>query len=147
MPLATARAIPLALAGGVFLVTGGALYLRTSGAMEPNPELARILPLVVAVLALSLVPVYVVVRRVLVVRARGRRAQGLEEVQAGRIPAELFALTLAGAALAESLGLVGALALLLGGSWLVLAAPILAVVLVLLQLPSRERLENLLRAE
>jgi hypothetical protein len=61
------------------------------------------------------------------------------------VPQPLFQLAIIGAALAEGFGLLGAVSLLLGASWYVLAAPVLAIPLILVQLPTRSRLEEQLR--
>lgn len=61
------------------------------------------------------------------------------------MPPPLQALAILGGALAEGVGLLGVVALLLGAPWYALALPAVAVVLILAQLPSRERLERMLR--
>ena len=68
-----------------------------------------------------------------------------EGLAAGILPRELAALTIVGAALAEGIGLFGGIVYFLTGSPVALAAPVVAVLLIIAQLPTRTRTENILR--
>jgi hypothetical protein len=133
------------MAFGVLALTGGAVALRVSGVVAGLPDAARTLSLCVLGLALGLVPAYLVLRGTQVARLRAARAQALEQLAAGRVPPPALTLTITTCALAEGLGLIGAVTVLLGGPWFVLAAPALAVGVILAQIPTRERLEALVR--
>ncbi|HEX6884524.1 MAG TPA: hypothetical protein VF530_14200 [Planctomycetota bacterium] len=139
------RFVPLAMAFGVLVLTGGAVALRASGTLAGSPDTARILTYCVAGLALALVPALVVLRATQVARLRAGRAQALELLAQGRVPHPVLALTIGSCALVEGLGLLGAVTVLLGGPWAVLAVPVLAVAVILLQVPTRTRIETLVR--
>lgn len=145
--LSAARWIPLAMALGVVALSVGACVLRATGTIPADEGLGRTLALVVLALVLGAVPAYLAVRKVLLERARAAREPGRELLRQGRVPPPLLALTIVGAALAEGVGLFGAITVLLGGPWVVLAAPVLAAGLILMQIPRRERLEELLRGD
>lgn len=143
--LRSAQIIPLAMALGVLAVTGAAIAVRLSGSLVGNPQVTGVLTMVVAGLAATLLPVYFVVRRMLLARAQMQRAQARELLAQGQAPPALLSLVIVGAALAEGVGLFGAVTVLLGGPWFVLAAPGLALALILAQVPTRARFEALLR--
>ena len=143
--LRSVQIIPLAMALGVLAISGVAIAVRLSGGVESNPEVTGVLTMAVAALAVAMVPVYFVLRRTLVARAQEERAKGLELLAQGQAPPALLTLLIVGAALAEGVGLFGAVTLLIGGPWFVLAAPGLALALILMQIPTRERFEAMLR--
>ncbi|MEQ1891838.1 MAG: hypothetical protein ABL998_04785 [Planctomycetota bacterium] len=144
IPLQSLRLVVLALAAGTLLISGVFAFLRVS-ASAPENEVGPLLGYLVPVLALANCAVYALLRRGLLVRARPHRAQHREALRAGGVPRELAQLTLIGCALAESVGLFGAMAWFLGGASLLLAAPALALVAILAQFPSVERFEAWLR--
>jgi len=146
LPLARARLFVLALASGTALATLVFFFLRSSGASSgPAAELGSIFALLVPLLALTLVPLQLVLRRTFLARARARRAEVRAELAAGSMPRELFQAAILGCALAEGVGLLGALGYFFGGSPWLLAAPALAVALILAQVPTRTRLEDAVR--
>lgn len=144
-PFAATRIILGAMALGVLAITVVAAYLRAT--MEPSTDrsLARLLPLVLVGIALSEIPVFLVLRKVFAERARERRAESLELLKQGLLPLPLATFAILGAALAEGPGLFGAVILILGGPWIVLVAPLLSVALIAAQMPQRARLESLVR--
>lgn len=130
---------------GLLIFTGLAVFLNASASKPLNPEVAKILPVVVACVAVSELPVYVLLRKQLLARVTAERSASAELVEQGRIPLPLQTLAIVGAALAEGVGLLGGVTLLLGGSLYVLAAPALAALLIVVQLPTRAKLEQLVR--
>jgi hypothetical protein len=142
-PMRVAALVVTALAIGVVTFAGVVVFLRISGEVES--EVGRSLWIWIGAVALAEVPVYVAVRSRLLARVQGMREEAHRLLGEGLAPQPLFALTLVGAALAEGLGLLGAVAVLLGAPLAVLAVPAAAAALILAQLPSRERYEGALR--
>jgi F0F1-type ATP synthase membrane subunit c/vacuolar-type H+-ATPase subunit K len=132
--------IVLALAGGTVMLSVVLAVLRASAG--PDSEAAGMLTLLVPCLAVANVTVYFVLRRALLAKAREQREAARTALRAGNLPPELFRLTLIGCALAESVGLFGAVVYFLGGSMLLLLAPALAVIAILAQWPGSERSES-----
>lgn len=130
---------------GLLIFTGLAVFLNASASKPLNPEVAKILPVVIACVAVSELPVYVLLRKQLLARVTAERSASAELVEQGRIPLPLQTLAIVGAALAEGVGLLGGVTLLLGGSLYVLAAPALAALLIVVQVPTRAKLEQLVR--
>lgn len=144
-PLRTTRTIVLALALGVLAFSGVVVALRLTASPDMDPETAQLLLVVLGGLAVSEGGLYVVLRRSFVGRAVAAREESLALLRQGLTPPALHTLAIVGGALAESVGLLGTIAVLLGASWYALAAPILAVGLILLQVPSQERLARIVR--
>lgn len=144
-PLRTTRIIVLALALGVLTFTGVVVALRLTSSPDMDPETAQLLLVVLGGLAVSEGGLYVVLRRNFVGRAVAAREESLAFLRQGLTPPALHTLAIVGGALAEGVGLLGTIAVLLGASWYALAAPILAVALILLQVPTQERLARLVR--
>jgi hypothetical protein len=144
-PIRTPQIILGALASGVVIFTGIVVFLRLEGVPLENPRVARLLPLFVILLAACELPVYLLLRRAFVAQVRAAREESLELVKQGKVPLQLQTLAILGAALAEGVGLLGVITVLLGGSWFVLAAPAVSVVLIVAQMPTRERLERVVR--
>ena len=107
--------------------------------------IAQTLSIAVVVVFVGEAPVYVVVRSKFLASVRAEREASLELARQGFMPPALGALAIIGAAFAEGAGMLGAVTLIVGGPWLVLAAPALAVVLIALQIPTRARVETLVR--
>jgi len=143
----SARVVVLALAGGTLLVAVMLAFLRGGVGVDASAGNGPLLGYLVPLLALANAAVYVVLRRSLLARARARRDENRALLREERLPPELFQLTLIGGALAEAVGLFGAVACFLGAHPLLLAAPLLACGLILAQLPGRERCEGWLRGE
>ena len=139
------QVILLSLTLGVVSLCAVAVVLRLTGRGALDAEAARILPLVTAGVAVAELAVYFVLRRSFLARVQAARAEALELVKQDRVPLPLHTLAIVGGALAEGAGMLGAVALLLGGPWYLLAAPVLAIALIVAQLPSKNRLETLVR--
>lgn len=144
-PLRVTRIILLALVLGIATFAGVVVFLRFSSERELDPAVGRLLLLTLGVLAFAELPVYFLVRRQLLARAQSMKAEALELLSRDLTPQPLFSLTIIGAAMAEGLGLLGVLAVLLGAPLYALAAPLVAVLLILAQFPTRERLEQAVR--
>lgn len=143
--LRSTQVILLALAMGVLTFAGVAVFLRLSSSRSMDSDVGNLLLVTIGGLAVSEIVVYVLLRRTFVARAVAAREESLELLREDRIPPPLQVLAIVGAALAEGAGLLGVVALLLGAPWATLAVPLVAVVLILVQLPTRERLERLVR--
>jgi hypothetical protein len=133
------------LAAGMLVLTTAAALLRGAGLTPANLAVARVLPWIVVALAAAEMPAYLVLRRTLLARACASRDEALALAREGRIPGPLHALALVGAALAEGVGFLGLVALVLGASWYVLAAPLLAAALILAQVPTAEGVRRAVR--
>jgi len=144
-PLRSTLLVLAALAFGVLSFTAVAVVLRVTGAFAPRLAETGVLSLVVVALPLVQAPIYMVVRKASLGRLSRAREEALEEVKQGRVPLPLHSLAIIGAALFESFGLLGVITLMLGGPWALLAAPALSVGLILMQIPTRARLERLVR--
>jgi len=144
LPIRSARVIVAAMAVGVLAMTGVGVFIKQTGT-PGDVDLGRTLALAALGLGAGLAATYVVVRRSALARVAETRAESLAALERGELPAELFRLTIVGAALAEGFGLFGAVALLLGAPWPALAEPILAVALIVVQIPGRERALALVR--
>lgn len=145
LPLRNARLIVLALALGILIASGVVVFLRLSNDTAMNPEIGKLLLVVIGGLALSNAVVYFLLRKSFVARAHEAQAEALELLKQDAVPPQLFTLTIIGSALAEGVGLLGVVAVLLGAPWFALAAPLVAVALILAQLPTRAKLERLVR--
>jgi len=139
----TLQTVLLAMIVG--LVTFAALACVLPLEHPLDAALARVLALALGALAVAEVPAYLLLRTLQIRRLGARRAEALEELRQGATPPEVFLLVLLGAALAESIGLFGCLVLYLGRLLPALIAPALAVLLIALQIPTRDRAESLVR--
>jgi len=145
--LRVAGVILLALVLGIATFASVVVFLRLSSEREFDPSVGQLLLMTLGVLAVAELPVYFLLRRQFLARARAMRDEALELLRQGLTPQPLFSLTIVGAAMVEGLGLLGVLAVLLGAPLYALAAPALAVLLILAQFPTRERLEQAVRGE
>ncbi|MBI5364856.1 MAG: hypothetical protein HZA53_16890 [Planctomycetes bacterium] len=144
-PIRTLQVILGALIAGLLSFTAVAVFVRTSIGGVGSGAPVDLLALVVLVLFAGMGGVYFMVRRSMLAAARAKRESALALVRQELVPIELQRLTLLGAALAEGPGLLGTVVVLIGGSWFLLAAPVIAMLCILFQMPSRERMEALLR--
>src|SRR5262245_56927392 len=140
--LRVASTILFALVFGIVSFAGVVLFLRLSTEQELDPVVGELLLITLGALAVAEIPVYFVIRKQLLARARAMKFECLELLHRGMTPQPLFSLAIIGAAMVEGLGLLGELAVMLGAPLYALVAPFLAALLILAQLPSRERLEH-----
>lgn len=136
-PLRTIQVVLLALMGGLAVITAVALAVR--GQSPPQRSVQLLLGAAVGASAVVAVVVYPLVRRKLMAQLAARPDQAKSELNQGQLPGELSALAIVGAALAEGPGISGAIGFLLTRQRPFLAAPVLAVLLIALQIPTRER--------
>ncbi len=143
--LRVTRIILLALVLGIATFSGLVVFLRRSSERELDPAVGQLLLVTLGVLAVAELPVYFLLRKQFLARAQAMKGEALELLLQDLTPPALFSLTIIGAAMAEGLGLLGVLAVLLGAPLYALAATFLAVLLILAQFPTRERLEQAVR--
>lgn len=133
------RTVVAAMMMGVLGLSVIAIFIGQQA--DPNPKLANILLVLLAVMAAWELIAYGVIRASLLKRLRRRFA---ENPPAADPTAELIgnfnSLTIIACALAEGLGLFGGVIMLITGAWASLAAPALALILLAFQLPSQDKL-------
>ncbi len=144
IPWTAVRIVFCALAAGVGLLL--AVSLSGIVPLERSDGLRRQMLWVLAAAAFVTIPAGLVLPGVIARRVAGRREAAQAELDAGQLPSELFAGPLVGAAMFEGFGLLGALTHLLTGHVVGAGAAGLAVLLILLRMPSegwaRARLED-----
>lgn len=148
--LTTLRVILLAMCAG--LVTFGAvvMVLIGSGGQSVNPNVGNTLLAVCGALAAANLAAFPLIRRAVLATA-GRSLSEAEAVRAASdsgndavqaVAAAAYSnLTIIAAALAESVAFFALIGLLLNGDYRFLAFPIAALIVLLLLLPTRERVE------
>jgi hypothetical protein len=139
------RMILVALALGIVIFAGVVVFVRATDVREMNPQVGQLLLVVIGGLAVSELAIYFLLRRQFLARAQDERGEALELLREGFVPVPLYTLTIFGAAMAEGVGLLGVVGVLLGSPWFTLAVPVLAVVLILAQLPTQARFERAVR--
>jgi hypothetical protein len=130
------------VAAVVIELGGGPLLAGDDG---DRARMVQLLGAVIGVTSLGIVPVWFLMRARAFRQLKADVASARADLEAGRLPGPLFALKLIGATLVEAPGLLGCVAFLLTGNTLVLAAPALAIVLILLQVPTRSGCSQLAR--
>lgn len=145
IPLRTTRLVLAALALGLLTFGGIVVFLRASGMSPKDNGIGGVLAMTLAFMAVANTAIYFVLRKQLLARAQTSKAEALALLSQDLVPPHLNTLTILGAALAEGVGLFGVVTVLLGGPWYALAAPAVAVVLILALFPTRERLEQAVR--
>jgi hypothetical protein len=134
------RLIVPAMALGVVIFAAIVIYLITVGGMSTTPDLANLLLATLAALAVILLVTYVIVRKLVTEWLRRSQADpGSGAVAPAAVARGFFTTTLIGAAMAEGLSLFGIVILLVTGNWLALVAPAVGLLLILLQVPTRDR--------
>ena len=136
------RLILGALVIGLLLMTVAALFVNITE--EGKGEDLQILVWVCFLLAVAEIPCWLFLRAKLLGQVRARLQAQEGEGKADLLPPELFALTMIGAALAEGVGLFGTVVFFLTRQHVVLVLPGLAILAILLLMPSKERFEELL---
>jgi hypothetical protein len=139
--------ILVALVAGIATFAGVVLFLRLSSERELDPAVGQLLLITLGLLAVAELPVYFLLRKQFLARVRAMKAEALQLLLQDLTPQPLFSLTIVGAAMVEGLGLLGVMAVLLGAPLYALAAPALAILLILAQIPTRARLEHAVRGE
>lgn len=140
--ISSLRIIVLALMGGLVMFAVIAVVLRLQGLVAPVPQAETVLPIVVLVTLLGSVGLSFAVRSRLLAEVKKSKAEALAELRADRVPQAFATATIIGAASIEGPGLLGIITVLLGGPWYCLAAPIVAIGVMLWTLPDRQRFEE-----
>ncbi len=107
---------------------------------DRDPELGTILLAVTGVLLTSNLPLAFFFRARGLRSAVQRREEVLQELGRGEMPPELARTTILAGALVEGAGLFGSVTFFLSRQGVALVAPVLAVLVLLFLLPTRERL-------
>jgi hypothetical protein len=136
-----------AMATSLVALTAIALVLRGRAVLATGGEdLAHVFLTALAFLGVAEAAGFAVIRRTLLVRLRARLRAGRDTCDAPPLSAELRALTVVGAAMAEGFGIFGAAVYLASGAAWALAASAVALALLVLQLPAEERLRGLVES-
>jgi len=133
--LGFALIVGLVLFGGVSLVLGDELRGKDATATL----FGRWFPIGVVVAGVVVVPLVVFLPGILAASVRKRREAALEEIRAGKIPFEVFRGYLMALAVAEAWGLLGVTMHFITRESLSLIAPGVAVLLMLVNIPSLEK--------
>jgi hypothetical protein len=133
------RIIVAAMMMGVLALGVVAIFIGQQA--KPDAKLANILLVLLAVMAVWELIAYAVVRVSMLNRVRRRFAENPPGADpTPELIGTFQSLTTIGSALAEGLGLFGAVIMLITGAWAALAAPAVALIVLALQLPSRDKL-------
>lgn len=144
-PIRSTQVLLAALILGLVVFSGVAAYMRQNSPGQVGPEVTNILQVVVPILFVSSATVFMFLRRRFMDQAAAGKNEMLELIRQDRIPFQLHALAIFGAALAEGPGLLGAVTVLLGGSWYLLLAPLLSILTIATLIPTQSRLEETVR--
>jgi hypothetical protein len=137
------QAMVMAFAGGVGMLAVVVSILLASGQLKPAaPDMANVLGLVLACMLPVSIGAAVLGPRFAVARARARWEARADDASGERAIFDAFVgVSIVQAALIEGWGILGGVTLLLTGQWWALAAPVLAVALILTRaVPTRDRL-------
>ncbi|MEM9380139.1 MAG: hypothetical protein AAGB93_09355 [Planctomycetota bacterium] len=117
-----------------------------AGAAEYGSSTTQLLEWIVLGYAVLVIPGTLVLRRLLDGRVGARRSEALEALDRGEVPDELRVATILPAAMAESLGLLSCVVLLLTGNTMLLVPVVLSLVLILVPFPSEDGLRSRIQA-
>jgi hypothetical protein len=133
------RTIVVAMMMGVLGLSVIAVFIGQQA--EPDPKFANILLVLLAVMAVWELIAYAVIRASILNRLRRRFSEAPPaEDSLGELIGKFNSLTIIASAMAEGLGLFGGVIVLITGAWTALAAPAIALIVLVLQLPSRDKL-------
>lgn len=139
MNLRALRIVIVAMMGGILSFSVIAVVI--SPRMTKRPELAGLLLLILGALVVVEMLVYFVIRRGTMAKLRqSLREAPLDADSEGRMLPAMATLTLIGAAMAEGIGLFGVVAFLITGQTAALAAPAIALLVLVLRIPTQEKL-------
>lgn len=134
-----------ALIAGLLAFAGVTTFVRLGmGPIESSDTLAALTIGVPVVFVVS-AGTYAVLRRPMLAPVLADREAALALVREERLPPALQRATIVGAALAEGPGLLGTAVVLLGGPWLLIATPFVSIAWIVLLMPTRERVESIVR--
>jgi hypothetical protein len=117
--------------------------LLGAGIVEGDAQLGKILLIALAAVGAAELPAYFAVRMAILgnLRRAGREGKP-EDASSGRPAGGFNTLTLIGAALAEGFSLFGLVVVLVSGQWLALAAPLVGLILLARQFPTRDKFDR-----
>jgi hypothetical protein len=141
VPLQTSRTLFLALTVGQLMAAGVMYVARQS--LVPVPGVGRMVTLVALGFTVVALVMVQVLRMQLTAFLRENRDTALASLRTGRLPGRAHVLLLLQGAVLEMGGLVGSLALLLGGPVEAALLPLTAVTALLWVMPSADNLERL----
>jgi hypothetical protein len=138
------KVIIAVMAGGLFTFTVIVVVLVTGGSMETHVDLAPLMMIVLGGLAACEAIGYVVLRQGIIAKTRGFLRTHSDFGEPSAAIGNAFAmLTIVAGAMLEGLGLFGAVIVLVTGEDLALAAPAVAILLLLaFVLPNEEKARN-----
>jgi len=141
LSLKSLQIIVLAMMAGVLVFAVIAVAIGSRN--PPQPELARLLMPILVLVGVVELPAYFVVRRASV--ASLRRSLEVDppaDDSDARVMTTFATLTIIGSAMAEGFGLFGSVIFLLTSEWPVLAAPAIALVVLVLRIPTGGKLSD-----
>jgi F0F1-type ATP synthase membrane subunit c/vacuolar-type H+-ATPase subunit K len=142
-PLRTGQILIAALLLGMLSFSGIAAAMAGKAGSHPDPKLATTLFIVLGLLAVTELTVFLALVRPTFIRQVRADSQSRDEASRDSFLQQRFlTLTILSGALAEGLGLFGAVIVLLTGKYEALAAPALAAVALLLVLPTPARFDR-----
>ena len=108
--------------------------------VEEDAQLAKILLIALAAVGAAELPAYFGVRAAMLGNLRRAGGEGKpEDASSVSLAGGFNTLTLIGAALAEGFSLFGLVVVLVSGQWLALAAPLVGLILLARQFPTRDK--------
>jgi len=151
----TLRLICFAMSAGMLIFAAVTIFLTIEGkspgvapSANPQASLAPMLLMLTGAVGLGSLAASVVIQRAMFSGARAAwQTSGDVEAKERTLWSRYSSLVIARTALAESFGLLGIVALFLGGpplGWFGLAAPLLAIGAILIGLPSQSKYEEFL---
>ncbi len=140
------RVVLGAMGMGIVAFAAVAVVLGQGGQMTTQPELARILLPVLALMAAPALVAFLLVRNAAVGKLRSEAGQAPDRITVEVVAARLVPVTIIGGALAEGVSLFGTVAYLLTGQALALAAPAVGIIALVLLMPSLTRIRRLTSA-
>jgi hypothetical protein len=116
-----------------------AVYSLVRGDEPSSPELYEFAPIALGVIGVAAVGVALILPHRLASKARARSDEAREEVRAGSIPREVFQGHCLAMAVAEGWGLLGLAFHWMTGKPLTLVAPGVAIILILMSIPTLDK--------
>lgn len=144
LKIGSLRGVILAMTGGLFALSVVLGYVGLNLNRPSDPSMLPILGGVLIVAVVAMVPAFILVRRV-TIAGLARRSHGDGKPDAEQLETAFCQLRLIGAALAESVGLFGAIICVVTGEWYTLAAVAPAILVMAAQIPTQTQLEQFAR--
>lgn len=148
MTVAQLNIICAALAAGIVLfavialIVGPVGVAAGEGGIESSDSLGTMLLYVLGAQTIVVLPLAFALRKAGFKRVAADRVSTLAQIDEGQVPTQVGGAFIVSAALVESLGLFGCVIVLLTGNMIAVGAPVIAVLLILLELPSQQRLRE-----